>query len=470
VKLSPFLLLCITGLFAIFSSTISKSPVLPLFTSHLGADPSGVGIVASVSAFTGIIASIPAGILSDRWGRKRMLILSSLVFATAPFLYLLVTEIWQLAFVRFYHGLATAIFIPVSMALVSDLFHIERGEKMGWFSTSTLIGRFIAPVAGGSIIGLLVFNPDMSYKVVYIVCGIAGVITLILILKTNNPPSPPFSKGGLFIRYPFKKEGTPFSPSLKKGISLSHLFERDKSLSSPLGKDSDLSPPLEKDSPLSPPLKKGDRGGFSDKKPQSWKETATAFRTVISHRAILLTATVEASILFAYGTFETFLPLYSVKIGLSTYEIGIFLSSQVITLAFTKPMMGRFSDRHGRRPQIFGGAIIGAICIGGFSFFKSFLPILMLSILFGLSLSIVTSATSAFIADLSRKETYGSAMGILGSIMDIGHTTGPLFSGIVASHLGFEKAFMGASLILISVAVVFWIGVIGNPIEKKSFL
>ena len=59
MRSSPFILLCTTGLFAIFSSTISKSPVLPLFASHLGADPSGVGFIASVSAFTGIVASIP---------------------------------------------------------------------------------------------------------------------------------------------------------------------------------------------------------------------------------------------------------------------------------------------------------------------------------------------------------------------------------------------------------------------------
>ncbi|MEK6692554.1 MAG: MFS transporter [Nitrospirota bacterium] len=411
MKFSPFILLCTTGLFAIFSSTISKSPVLPLFASHLGADPSGVGIVASISAFTGIIASIPAGILSDKFGRKKMLFFSAIVFTTAPFLYLLVTEIWQLAIIRFYHGLATAIFIPVSMALVSDLFHKERGEKIGWFSTSTLIGRFMAPIIGGSIIGAMVFNPDMGYKIVYIVCGLAGVITFIFTLKTHNPPSPPFNKGG------------------------------------------DIK---------TPPLKKGDGGGFSDKKSQSWKETATAFRTVISHRGILITSVVEASILFAYGTFETFLPLYAIKAGLSAYEVGIFLSSQVITLALTKPVMGRFSDRHGRQSQIFSGALIGAVCIGSFSFFRSFIPLLVLSILFGLSLSVVTSATSASIADLSRRETHGSAMGVLGSIMDIGHTAGPLVSGIVATYLGFGMAFIVTSVVLIIAASTFLIGITTN--------
>lgn len=399
MRSSPFILLCTTGLFAIFSSTISKSPVLPMFASRLGADPSGIGMVASVSAFTGIVASIPAGMLSDRVGRKRMLIFSAMVFSTAPFLYLIVSNIWQLAVIRFYHGLATAIFIPVSMAMVSDLFHTERGEKIGWFSTATLAGRFMAPVIGGSIIGAMVFNPLLSYKTVYLVCGVSGIITMAFALRL---------------------------------------------------------PKTEKKQAGSMPL----------------RETLKSFREVITARGILITSAVEASILFAYGTFETFLPLYSINAGLSAYEIGIFLSVHVITLALAKPVMGRFSDRHGRQPQIFSGAIIGAICIGSFAFFKTFPPLLLLSVLFGLSLSIVTSATSAFIADLSRKETHGSAMGILGSIMDIGHTTGPLFSGIAAYYFGYGMSFAGAALVLLTAAIVFRFSVMrqkkGDSIAKQS--
>ena len=378
----PFTLLCTAGLFAVFSSTISKSPVLPLFAAQLGAGPSGVGFVASVSAFTGIVASIPAGMLSDKFGRKKLLMISLCIFATAPFTYLFVTELWQLAVIRFYHGFATAIFVPVAMAFVSDLFHKGRGEKIGWFSTSTLIGRFIAPISGGGIIGVMVFNPGLAYKIVYLVCGIAGIIALII------------------------------------GFRLPETVKRND-----IGMD--------------------------------LQETFASFRQVISNRYILITSMAEASMLFAYGTFETFLPLYAVSIGIPAYEIGIFFSAQVLTLALAKPYMGRFSDRHGRIPQIVWGGVIGAVCIGSFSFFKSFLPLFGLSILFGMSLSIVTSATSAFIADLSKKETHGSAMGILGSIMDIGHTTGPLVSGIIATYFGFSRAFLGASIVLLATVFLF---------------
>jgi MFS family permease len=382
MNVSPFILLCSTGLFTIFSTTISKSPVLPLFASHLGADLSGVGFIASVSAFTGIIASIPAGLLSDKIGRKKMLLFSVIISSSAPFLYLFVTDLWQLAVIRFYHGFATAIFIPVAMALVADIFQKERGEKMGWFSTSTLIGRFMAPLAGGGIIGVMVFNPGLSYKIVYLVCGMAGIIALLFTTGISSP----------------KKE------------------QKDK---------------------------------------RSWDETVKAFKSVISSKAIIFTCAVEAAILFAYGTFETFLPLYSIQKGITAYEVGIFLSAQVIILAVTKPLMGRFSDKHGRRPQIFAGALIGAGCIGSFALFKTFFPLLFMSVLFGLSLSIVTSATSAFIADLSKQETHGSAMGILGSIMDIGHTTGPLLSGVVATYFGFSKSFLTASIVLMIAALIF---------------
>jgi len=394
MNITPFILLCSAGLFAIFSSTISKSPVLPIFTAHLGAGLSGVGFIASVSAFTGVVMSIPAGILADRLGKRRMLVFSAIVFSTAPFLYLFVTNIWQLALIRLYHGLATAIFIPVATAMVSELFHRERGGKIGWFSTSTLIGRFIAPIVGGSIIGVLVFTPALSYKVVYLVCGAAGIITLFLTFKI-----------------PVTEERQNKTPS--------------------------------------------------------WQETFRIFQTVITSKGIIITSAVEASILFAYGTFETFIPLYALGIGLSAYEVGIFLSSQIITLALMKPLMGKFSDRHGRQPQIFCGALMGSFCIGGFSFFKSFIPLLVLSILFGLSLSVVTSATSAFIADLSRAEGRGSAMGVLGSIMDIGHTTGPLVSGIIATYSGIAKSFIGASLVLVLAACIFWMSVMRSK-EMRS--
>jgi DHA1 family multidrug resistance protein-like MFS transporter len=73
--------------------------------------------------------------------------------------------------------------------------------------------------------------------------------------------------------------------------------------------------------------------------------------------------------------------------------------------------MGIFSDQHGRTPQIIWGSALGIVAVVALVFCKRFLAFLIVSVLIGLSLSIVASATSAAVAEVSRCENRGSAMG-----------------------------------------------------------
>ncbi|HTY82333.1 MAG TPA: MFS transporter [Dehalococcoidales bacterium] len=176
-RISPFLLLCITGGLAIFSSTMAKNPALPLFIRALGVPVSTVGFIAAASTVVGIVVSIPAGILSDIIGRRRVLLTAAVVFATAPFLYLLITAPWELVLVRIYHGLATAILGPVASAAIVDTFEKGRGEKLAWYSSATMVGRFLAPLAGG----LLIFGDNFRW--VYVADGVAGVLAFLAVIR-----------------------------------------------------------------------------------------------------------------------------------------------------------------------------------------------------------------------------------------------------------------------------------------------
>ncbi|WP_445633854.1 MFS transporter [Nostoc sp. DSM 114161] len=173
MKYSAFLMLCSVGGLAIFSSTIAKNPVLPILAQTLGANPATIGAIAAASTLTGILVSFPAGLLSDYWGRKPLLLLAGVVFCTAPLAYLLVSTPWQLALVRVYHGLATAILGPVAMAYVTDLAPTHRGERLGWYSSFTLAGRAIAPIVGGLLLSI------STWQSVYVVCAIAGILALL---------------------------------------------------------------------------------------------------------------------------------------------------------------------------------------------------------------------------------------------------------------------------------------------------
>ena len=171
-----FLVLCIMGAFAILSSTMSKSPVLNPFARSLGTPSDLLGLVAAASTIPGMLISLPAASLSDLVGRRKVLLFAVFVFASAPFLYLFVGTWWQLALVRFYHGFATAVFIPVTEATVAELYPTKRGERISILNSVTGVGRMTAPAIGGAILALT----SNGFSTLYLAVGVAGVTAFIL--------------------------------------------------------------------------------------------------------------------------------------------------------------------------------------------------------------------------------------------------------------------------------------------------
>ncbi|MCW4000504.1 MAG: MFS transporter [Candidatus Bathyarchaeota archaeon] len=173
-----FIIICLIGFFAILSSTMSKNPVLKPFATSLGTPVDLLGIVASASTIPGILVSLPAASLSDIFGRRKILLLAAFFFASAPFLYLFVDTWWTLALVRFYHGFATAMFIPVAEASIAEMFPTKRGERISLFNSATAVGRALAPFLGGYIL----FVTNQSYFSLYLAVGVAGVTALVISL------------------------------------------------------------------------------------------------------------------------------------------------------------------------------------------------------------------------------------------------------------------------------------------------
>ncbi len=376
-KVSPFLILCIMGGLAIFSSTMAKNPALPLFIRALGVPIATVGFIAAASTIVGIIVSLPAGILSDIIGRRRLILIAAIVFATAPFFYLLVSSPWQLVAVRIYHGMATAILGPVAMAAVADTFDKKRGERMGWYSSATMVGRFVAPLAGGA----LIFGEDFRW--VFLVTGAAGILALVAAFRLPLLTASSNSAG----------------EALKRG-----------------------------------------RG-----------DIRRDIITILTHRGILATSIIEAAQYFAFGCMEVFLPIYlHEQAGFPPLVIGLLFTIQIAVAALTKPVMGRLSDRYGRVPLIAAGLVLGGITMAFMTYSNNYLALALLIGLFGLGLATVTASTGALVADLSQASSHGSAMGVLSSVMDIGHSTGPIAGGLLISAYRYNTAFgvIGAGLIL----------------------
>ena len=373
------IVLSVAAAFAILSSTMSKNPALPLLAKHIGADAAQVGIIAAISPIPGILVSSLAGAYSDRIGRRRIMEISLVVFATAPLLYLFVTTPLQLAAARFYHGFATAVFMPVAMASVADRYGPERrGERLALYSSATMVGRFTAPFLGGSLLYIA------NFASVYIACAITGTIALVL------------------------------------------------SFAIPLGDPS----------PASIRLERG-KGSFS------------SLRGVVRHRKIVLTSSVEGLQYYAMGAFEAFLPLYADSLGFNALEIGTIMGVQILSMLVSKPLMGRISDRRGREPSIVLGLLLGSASIFLMPRTGDIFALGLLSVAFGLSVASVTASTSALVSELAGRSAHGSAIGLLSSIMDVGHSVGPLATGAIVGAASYQAGFGAAGVLLLLGAGAF---------------
>src|SRR5436190_19502214 len=140
--------------------------------------------------------------------------------------------------------------------------------------------------------------------------------------------------------------------------------------------------------------------------------------------------------LIGFGIVIPVLPFYveGTKFNASPSMVGLlFASYSVMQLIFT-PILGRLSDRYGRRPVLFLSIIgtgIGFLILG----FATTLWMLFLGrILDGITGGNISTA-QAYIADITTKENRAKGMGLIGAAFGLGFVFGPPI-GAILSHWG----------------------------------
>ena len=159
---------------------IGKTPLLPLFAASLGASEIFIGYILSISTLTGMITKPLFGYWSDKIGKRFLLFCSLIIFISVPFTYFLINRPIHLLLVRIIHGFATAIFGPITMSMIAEIFLKNRAEKFGLFS----IARNSSYIAGPIIAGVLM--NQIGFKQIYYLIGIISLFALIPIMQLNN--------------------------------------------------------------------------------------------------------------------------------------------------------------------------------------------------------------------------------------------------------------------------------------------
>ena len=135
------------------------APIMPLYLPDLGVHRPDLidlwaGILASVTSFVATFTAPVWGRMADRYGRKLMVLRSSIGIAVFTGLMGIATSVWHLLAFRMAMGLFAG-FSSAAIALVASQAPDQRlGYALGWLSTGQLVGSLIGPIMGGGIADL----------------------------------------------------------------------------------------------------------------------------------------------------------------------------------------------------------------------------------------------------------------------------------------------------------------------------
>jgi MFS family permease len=107
-------------------------------------------------------------------------------FIGVPFIYRFVHTPEELFAIRLIHGLATAIYGPVTLAYVAAQSEHRRAERLGWFTMARNAGYIIGPATAGGL--LLVMSPVSVFTIVGLLSCLAMVPVLLLPESKQSKP------------------------------------------------------------------------------------------------------------------------------------------------------------------------------------------------------------------------------------------------------------------------------------------
>ena len=114
-----------------------------------------VAIIAVPYPLAEMLTANYFGILSDRTGRKPIIVAGTVLAAVIVTLYTLSNNVWYLATLHGIHGIGAAATVAPAIAMIADHADVsDRGRQMGWFDYSTFLGYIIGAVFGGFLIDL----------------------------------------------------------------------------------------------------------------------------------------------------------------------------------------------------------------------------------------------------------------------------------------------------------------------------
>ena len=144
-----------------------------------------VAIIAVPYPLAEMVTANYFGILSDRIGRKKIIVFGTTLAAIIVALYTVTNNVWYLATLHGIHGIGAAATVAPAIAMIADYAHKgDRGRQMGWFDYSTFLGYIVGAVAGGYLIDIV--SPRIGFVVIAVILAASALMLFVLVKEKER--------------------------------------------------------------------------------------------------------------------------------------------------------------------------------------------------------------------------------------------------------------------------------------------
>ena len=161
--------------------------------------------------------------------------------------------------------------------------------------------------------------------------------------------------------------------------------------------------------------------------------------------------------LLGFGLILPLLPYYAETFGASDTVIGLLVASYAAAQLIGAPLLGRFSDRWGRKPVLLvslAGTLVGFLLLG---FAQTLLVLFLARILDGLTGGNI-SVAQAYITDVTDEDSRAKGLGLIGAAFGLGFILGPATGGTLSQFGYAVPALAAAGLVTVNLLMVaFWL-------------
>ncbi len=174
-----YIIFCVTLISVMGVASIT--PAFPSIMKFFGIGPHQVGWLISAFTLPGIFLTPVAGILADRFGRKKILVPSLFLFGAAGFSCMFVRDFHLLLILRFLQGTGASSLASLNITLIGDIFKgEERTGAMGYNASVLSVGTAAYPAIGGVLASL-------GWPFIFALPVLALPLGVIVLYGLNNP-------------------------------------------------------------------------------------------------------------------------------------------------------------------------------------------------------------------------------------------------------------------------------------------